>query len=39
MDTAKTAGDTPPGSDPPRALPPLPATPLLIDEEPLLVRL
>ncbi len=33
MDTAKT----PPAPVPPRALPALPATPLLIDEEPLLV--
>jgi len=37
MDTVKTAVEARPDSEPPRALPALPATPLLIDEEPLLV--
>ncbi len=37
MDTVKTAVEAQPDSEPPRALPALPATPLLIDEEPLLV--
>ncbi len=37
MDTVKTAVEAWPDSEPPRALPALPATPLLIDEEPLLV--
>ncbi len=37
MDTAKTPLAAPPVPAPPRALPALPTTPLLIDEEPLLV--
>ncbi len=37
MDTTKTALAAPPAPAPSRALPALPATPLLIDEEPLLV--
>jgi len=37
MDTTKTSLAAPPAPVPPRALPALPATPLLIDEEPLLV--
>jgi len=37
MDTAKTPVEAPPGPEPPRALPTLPATRLLIDESPLQV--